>query len=454
MKRSLNERLRELELFREEVIAGLYPQRTPLGPGAISRNLIKAKTVTANLLNVDELSSVATKTGALTVTGNITAGAASSSISISPTNGLYLGNTNPSLAPFRVDMAGNMNAQQATVKGNITADLLTANTAGTIGGWTIDSQKLSRDNVGIGASGTYRIWSGNLSSPSLANFSVDNMGSVRAAAGEVAGWTIDSSKLSRDSGAVGMGASGGIRIWAGDSSPALAPFRVDSSGGLVATSATVSGTINATSGSFTGSVTTSNLSASGGSISNLSISGTLTMGQYGKITWSSSDSYIDQNVIQVNSDNTNQQFKIVARIGSVLYQIGYLSGNRYFDSSTSTWITEFRVGSLGTDTRLRLFSGATYLYLDRTSVRLWREDTNGSYVGYEITSNWDAEIRLKDKAGASQFRVKDSDGVIRFGVGSNGDLMAAPGDTAAVGSYAGKIRIYVEGQPYWLAYYD
>lgn len=74
MSDSLQLRLRELEEFRDGVLAGNYPQRTALGPGVVASSNIKSKSITASLLSVDSLSSVSASTGTLSVTGTITLG--------------------------------------------------------------------------------------------------------------------------------------------------------------------------------------------------------------------------------------------------------------------------------------------------------------------------------------------------------------------------------------------
>ena len=81
-------------------------------------------------------------------------------------------------------------------------------------------------------------------------------GTIYADLGEIGGWVIGANTLTADAGAVGLNseATGGVdwRIWAGNAVPANAPFRVDESGNLVATSATITGTITATSGTIGG----------------------------------------------------------------------------------------------------------------------------------------------------------------------------------------------------------
>jgi len=70
--------------------------------------------------------------------------------------------------------------------------------------------------------------------------------------GTIGGWRIRTDEMVSSNGVVGLGSevTSGTdwRFWAGSSTPASAPFRVDEDGNLVATSATISGTI--TVGSF------------------------------------------------------------------------------------------------------------------------------------------------------------------------------------------------------------
>lgn len=69
---SLQKRIDELEKFMGEVMAGLYTQPTALGPNKLSKSAIKAKSITGSMIDVTNLSSVNTNTGALTVSGPLT----------------------------------------------------------------------------------------------------------------------------------------------------------------------------------------------------------------------------------------------------------------------------------------------------------------------------------------------------------------------------------------------
>ncbi|MFQ2856010.1 phage tail protein [Aeromonas caviae] len=74
------------------------------------------------------------------------------------------------------------------------------------------------------------------------------------------------------------GSDANWRIYAGSTTPGSAPFRVSSTGALVATNATITGAITATSGSFSGAIT-----ASSGSISGrLTMNGGFIDGRFGQ----------------------------------------------------------------------------------------------------------------------------------------------------------------------------
>jgi hypothetical protein len=116
-----------------------------------------------------------------------------------------------------LDASGNLIATNATLSGQITADL------GAIGGWTIAESGLTATNIGLysGAANTARLQVGTGSN-------VAGVNSVAAASD--------------------------IAFWAGDThaNRTAAEFRVRADGQLYATGATLSGAITATSGTITG----------------------------------------------------------------------------------------------------------------------------------------------------------------------------------------------------------
>ena len=105
--------------------------------------------------------------------------------------------------------------------------------------WTTITERLRIGNLtGISGASGYGIWTDN-------GFFT---GSVTATTGAIGGWTIWETSFSDTSGFVGMSSlvTGGddVRIWAGGTTLASAPFRVTEAGALAATSATITGTVN------------------------------------------------------------------------------------------------------------------------------------------------------------------------------------------------------------------
>lgn len=460
---SLNRQIADIQ----SQIDDLYNRPMALGTQKINSHLIKAKTITANDLDVSDLQSVSQNTGNLVITGSIAAGTGLSAMGWDPTNGIYLGNTNPALAPFSVSPAGALKGSAATITGNVTATTLAANGSGSIAGWTIDSSKLSQGNVGIGNSSGYRIWSGLLASPSLANFSVDNSGNIKAAAGSIAGFTVDSAKFATDSGNTGFGQSGGQRIWAGGS-PASAPFRVDSTGAMVSTGATISGAVTATSGSFTGTISTANLTATGGSLGGLSITGTLTVSggainvssgsinvsggnvnvtngnvaisSSGKLTWNSGSSYISTNLVHFEAP---------------LSQSTVIDFSRAGYSPTSSIQSFVSSGSSLIYLKSSSASGDAYLSIDSETTPFVNAHLGAGLQTVGAQSSAGVVVGLGDSAGTYQFQVKAFGGSIVFGAGSNGDLIRqVVNDATALGAYYGRVPIYINGVKKYLGVYS
>lgn len=99
------------------------------------------------------------------------------------------------------------------------------------------------------------------------NIAWDTSGNLTVSANAtIGGWVITSNAIKDLAGVVGLSSAvtGGddIRFFAGNSTPASAPFRVTEAGALVATSATITGAITASSGSITGPLTVSGASGS------------------------------------------------------------------------------------------------------------------------------------------------------------------------------------------------
>lgn len=377
-KSDVNTRLSQVEQNIIDLQYGLF--KTPWGPSGISNKLIKPKSVDAGIINVDDLESVNSKTGDLSVTGSITIGQQGALFTEGKTTyadtdpGLWFGYDTGS-GTYRFNLGGVSNSMKwdgaaLTIVGSLTA------TTGTIGGWTIGSTSLTSGSgastVGLDTSGgsTPAIYAGS-STPSSAPFRVTQAGALTATnvtitGGAVAGITVDSTNgFLLGSGATSRGVStGSTAFYAGSATPGSAPFRVSSGGALVATSATL-----------TGDLTTSNLTATGGTIAGWSISSsTLTGGS-------------------VTIDSTNG----IIRSGATSYSSGT---GWILDNNSGT--PRFRVGTAT--------SGTNYISFDGTNVEIRGKLKFGSggsnfldssIAHFEVTSSETAEIEFKN--GSNNF---------------------------------------------------
>ena len=171
-------------------------------------------------------------------------------------------------APFRVTPAGALTATSATITGTITA------TAGAIGGWTVGASSLTGGNATLHSSGylllgttndiarldaadaTYRLWIGNATAASapfrvskggaLTATSATITGTITATAGDIGGWTINSTYLAKDTGTAATSAGlapSDYPFYAGATyaNRASAPFRVTPAGALTATAGAMGG---------------------------------------------------------------------------------------------------------------------------------------------------------------------------------------------------------------------
>lgn len=154
---------------------------------------------------------------------------------------------------FSVTSAGAMTATSATVSGSVTA------TSGSIGGWSIYPDRIYNSGVSkfIGlvdsaADGDVAIFAGATSSTgSGAVFSVTNSGAITATSGTIGGYTIASDRLTHESstgsvkyaGLIDTAADTGLAFFAGATSTAGAgaTFSVTNSGSVTASNLEVTG---------------------------------------------------------------------------------------------------------------------------------------------------------------------------------------------------------------------
>lgn len=313
--------IKELQQFKEDVIAGYYVSPTALGPGKLSKNTIKAKTITGNMIDVSNLQAVNTNTGSLTVNGDLTIGTSGSlrsgktAYSDTINSGFWLG-MDGGTPKFRMGSTAQSilwDGATLTITGTITA------TSGTIGGWIIGSTDLTSDTgaTGIASSGSYRLWIGN-STPASAVFSVTSAGLMKSRSGDIGGWTIDNVGIRLGSAGTERGMdTGSIAFYAGGS-PGSAPFRVSTAGAVTATNVTLTGAITASSLSITGtasfsggsmtlpnggSITSSNVDLNQGNVGGMTIDGTLTLGSGGGITDSDGSTWNQTGITLIGADS-------------------------------------------------------------------------------------------------------------------------------------------------------
>ena len=210
-------------------------------------------------------------------------------------DGVYLATDGIALGAnsvFKVTSAGALTAASATITGAITA------TSGFIGtaasGFSINSSYIAKgkvsltdsnsgvyigaDGIALGASSVFKVTNTGVLTATSANItgaitatsgsftgtvtatSGSFTGTITSTLGTIGGFTIGPTSLTAGTGssAIGMATSGGYAFFAGNATPASAPFRVAPTGELTATSVTVTGSVTSTSGNIAGTTTVGN----------------------------------------------------------------------------------------------------------------------------------------------------------------------------------------------------
>lgn len=251
---------------------------------------------------------------------------------------------------------GTFEAASATLTGSITA------TSGAIGGFTITATQLSATNFSVvsGAANTARVeigtgsnigginsgnasgdigfWSGStFANRATAPFRVDMSGNLTATSATITG------AITATSGSIGSftigtylytgtktaynDANAGVHIGSDGIGIGNNVFTVSSAGALVATSATITGAINATSGTFSGTITASG-TISGGTISGASIVG-------GTVETSSTG-------LRTVLDSSDDRIKFMSSstVYSSIYPYAYPQGNGIYIGTGSTQLID------------------------------------------------------------------------------------------------------------------
>ena len=292
---SLSKQVRALQAQVQDLMDGAYQQATPLGPGRVTSTQLKAKSIISNLLNVTDLQSVATNTGALTVTGALTAGSGANTMAYDPSNGLFIGASSFAAAPFRVAPTGAMVGTSVNITGTVSSAALSA-TGGSIGTFGISAtdgmvQGTGSSTRGISV-GTTAFYAG-AADPATAPFRVDRFGNAAMTNATISGSSTFSGSLS--------GASGSF---SGSLSGATGTF----SGGVTASSLALNGALSfGASGSIalpgSGSITNGVLDINSATFAGITVDGTITLGAGGKII-DADGSYWDQNGIVLVSSGS------------------------------------------------------------------------------------------------------------------------------------------------------
>ena len=178
-------------------------------------------------------------------------------------------------APFRVDFDGNLYTNKITADG------------GTIGGWNLSSNKLSKNNIEISSTGYIKHTGGkwSINSDGSASFTdayiegditASNISGSEISGTEITGGSITGTSIS-NGGSFTVDASGNVKASSititGGSIKIGSNFSVDSGGNLKATNADLSGKISASSGSIGGvTINSSGLTGSGWSLTNSGLS--------------------------------------------------------------------------------------------------------------------------------------------------------------------------------------
>lgn len=462
------------------------------GPLWLSGTSVVDGTITAPKISVNTLEAVTTNTGDLNITGSLVAAAAfpatGARVEIN-SSGLW-GYSGAATTTFKLNTDGSgeigtgSNKVTWNTSGvvNIPAAVISSLTIAAIGGGTMGgtyqtnsgTSRIDISTTGIVAyaSGveTFRLNGTTGAMTATGSFTVKSAASGArveiSSAGGIAGYNAGGTQTFLLNAATGAGQLGtGSNYISWDSSGNASIGGVALSGGKITASHLSVSSLSAisanlgtiTAGSITGgtisagTITTGTLAAdriSGGSVGgsfNLG-SANLTLNSTGVISWGSSGSSISSSKISIQTtsfgaalefkDSGGTQRGSIYCSGASVDYSGRSGNGGILVSSTQTQVydtAQISVSSLGP---LYLTGGnaasAVYLY------------TNG-----------DVDVQLGDSAGARYFFIRDSSGVDQFGVNSNGDLIRPiSNDPTALGSYYGRVPIYINGSLKYLAVYN
>lgn len=323
--------------------------------------------------------------------------------------------------------------------GSVTADKITAATLSAI---TADMGTLTAGSIVIGS--TNKLWLNDSGDGSLfiggsvkgnAPFRVSSNGSFFSSDGSIAGWTITTDHLVKDTGthntSSGM-APADYPFYAGSTYAAratTAPFKVTTAGKLYATDAEITGVINANTGN----------------LYNLNIAGTLK-------TAASPNPRIEltSTLFAGYSDATTKQFWIQASDGKAYAGGGVLSLSS--DGVRITGSTEWNnTRSYGFTDGSGVYMGGVGAFVDVTTrtveMRALANSTPGLvYISSEVTGTSQSTVMINasNSNGQALIRMLQGDAMHLTGVGLNvGSLGFSPGEGSIM--YTGDLKRYLGG---------
>ena len=463
------------------------------GPTWLSGASVVNGTVTADKLVVNSLEAVTTNTGALNVTGNITAAAAFPAISarvVLNSSGLT-GYSDATTTTFKlnVDGSGEIGTGANKIVWN-TAGVVTVPAAsigsltiaavggGIVGGAYLTATVGSHINFSstgiaaynatseIAANRTFLLDAATGAMTATGSFTIQSAGSgtrvVVSSAGGIEGYngTTQTFLLNAATGAGQLGPTAGGN-YIGWSSTGVTIGGVAMSGGKIVASmlsVTNLAAISADLGTITaGSISASRITA--GTFINGS-TGTVALGaadmsiaSTGKLSWEGGASYIDANGMVLSSTGSFGD-SIIWKNG------GTTTGSIYSDStagiiinggtgaaseatltltSTSKWA--LTVGSSG---GYNIRGGSTYTGIEMNIA--------GLKVFYCDGAN--TTIKLADAGGTYSFKVIDSASQTQFSISSNGAFVYPDADGTGLGAYAGRMPWYIAGNLRYVPYYN
>lgn len=464
------------------------------GPLWLSGASVVDGTVTATKISVNTLEAIQTNTGSLNVTGNFTAAAAFPATGarvVINSSGLW-GYSDATTTTFKLNVDGSgeigtgsnkitwTSGGVLAVPAAVISSLTIANVGSGVIGSTFQTNAgssridLSATGIIAYASGTetFRLNGTTGAMTATGSFTVKSAASGArveiSSAGGIAGYNSGGTQtflLNAATGAGQLGTGSNTISWDSSGNASIGGVSL-SSGKITASHLSVStlsaitadlgtvtaGTINAASVSVT-NLTASNVSSgslgSGGSGINLGgtnglgINGNLTLGSGGKII-DADGSYWDQNGIVLVASNVFGDTIKWKVSGTDVAAISASAGGGYFT----------------TDTGRRLFVtdgttvGYSYNHVEIGSTRIILNATEGT-SSINLGSSSDIHLTLGDAAGSYRCKVKDSGGTEVFGVNSDGDLVRPiTNDSTALGSYYGRVPIYINGSLKYLGVYD